>query len=56
MTYEPLNIPEYTRFLIEQAAEQYKPKKEAPRPHIEPVRPEHDVRTGSRVHSFLNEK
>ena len=56
MTYEPLNIQEFTRALIEQAADQYKPKKELPRVHVEPAKPEHDVRTVGMVHTYLSER
>jgi len=56
MTYEPLNIQEFTRALIEQAADPYKPKKELPRVHVEPAKPEHDVRTVGMVHTYLSER
>ena len=56
MTYEPLNIQEFTRALIEQAADPYKPKKELPRVHVEPARPESDIRTLSTIHTYLSER
>lgn len=55
-TFKPLDIEHFTRSLIEQAADTYKPRKQSPRIHVEPIRPEQDVKTGQIVYTYLNER
>ena len=56
MIVERLNIIEFTRLRIEQAADEPKAKKPRRVVHIEPVRPEYNTHTGILIHTYLNER